>query len=189
MKTISKEQLKILAAGLIIIVAFFCFWAFIYTPQSKKLNSIKSELTLIESQIAEINKITQGQDISLAVKELNSQLISTASNLAASQEEVISNLSNKARLLKIGIKSIVPQEKLLLENKVAGYIIEELSISMSLQCEFRDLGRYLDLLRNNFPYLTRVKSLEVKGEGEGKPILGIALEIVSYLSKPSPDKR
>lgn len=183
MKKISRRQIKIIAAGLIVLVSFICFWVFIYSPQGKKLDSIKKELTFTESQIAEINKITQGKELSMAVEKLNNQLISISDFLPFNQEEVISNLSNKAREFKIEINSIVPQKKSLLEDKVKGYIIEQLPISMNMLCELRDLGRYLGALRDDFPYSVRVKNLEIKGQGEGKPVLDISLEIIAYLSK------
>lgn len=184
MNKLTKEQIKIIAAILIGMIALICFWVFIYGPQSARLRFLKNDLVFTESQISEINKIMQGKELSTAVEELNKQLIQAIGYLPANQEDIIASLSDKARSLGVEIKSISPQKKILLEDRVSGYVIEELPISMSLLCEFRALGKYLNALRNDSPYLVRIKQLQIKGEGEGKPMLSISLEILAYLSKP-----
>ena len=183
MKRLTREQIKIIAAIFIGITALICFLVFIYVPQSKKLRSLKDNLTFTESQIAEINKIMQGKELSEMVEDLNRQFIANISYLPESQEDVIASLSNKARSLKVEIKSISPQVKRPLSEKVSGYNIEELPISMTLSCSFRDLGRYLNVLRNDFPVLVRVGQIQIEGRGKDRSVLDVRLEILAYLSK------
>ncbi|MFC1708654.1 type 4a pilus biogenesis protein PilO [Candidatus Omnitrophota bacterium] len=182
-KKITRRQTKLIVACFIVVAALICFWIFVYGPQSEKLRSVKKDLAFIESQITQIDSIIQGRELSGVVIDLNSQLISLVSFLPANQEEIISNLSNRARKFDIEIKSINPQVKVLLEEEVSGYDIQELPILVNLQCGFKNLGEFLNALRINFPVLVRVKSLNIKGQGEGKPILDINLEILAYLSK------
>jgi len=184
MKKLTKEQIKIIIGGIIAIASLICFIIFIYGPQSKQLKSIKRDLSFTASQIEEINKIMQGKELTEVVQDLNNQLIKVSSSLPLNQEDIVSNLSSEARILKIEIKSINPQEKRLLEDKVIGYDIEELPISISMLCEYRALGNFLDILRDRFPSLVRLKQVTIKSEGEGKPNLDVKLDILAYLSKP-----
>ncbi|MFH1622003.1 MAG: type 4a pilus biogenesis protein PilO [Candidatus Omnitrophota bacterium] len=183
MKKLTQKQVKIIIASTIVVLSLFCFIIFIYAPQNKQLRSIKKELSFIESQIEEINKIMQGKELTVAAEELNSQLMEISSSLPANQKEVVSNLSSEAKALQIEIKSINPQEKRLLEDKVTDYHVEELPIAISMRCEYRALGEFLEILRDSFPFLVRVKKITIKREEEGRPNLDVSLNILAYLSK------
>ena len=183
MKRLTREQRKIIWFSFIAVVLLLCFWIFVYGSQRKRLSSIKMELASIEAQIAEINRISEGRDLSEAVKDFNEELVEAARLLPSRQEEIIFNLSQEARNLGIEVKSIMPSSKELVESKSSAFDIEELSISIKLSCEFRELGMYLDTLRNNFPVLVRIKQLDIRGTGEGKRILDVDLKISTYLSK------
>ena len=183
MKNLTREQIKIIYYSLIIAVFLGAFWFFVYGPQNKKLSSMKEELAYIESQIAEIKEITKGRELTEIVGDFNDQLAKSASFLILKDKEIIYNLSQEARKLNIEVSSIMPSNKQLLEDKVTGIDIEELPISMKLVCEFRDLGMYLEILRNNFPVLAVVKRLDIRGQGEKEPILDVDLQISAYLTK------
>lgn len=184
LKKLTNEQKKIIYISAIMALFLFFFWTFVYNPQSKKFSTIKRELTEAEQQIAQIMSIAAGRNLADAVGELNKNLMEVTSMLPAEETTVISSLSQAARRLKIEVKNIIPSGRQVLENKVSGYVIEELPISMSLICEYRVLGEYLNILRNKFPVLVRVKQLDIKGKGEGTPNLDISLQIVTYLAKP-----
>ena len=183
MQKITKRQIKLFAACFITVAAFLCFWVFGYGPQGENLGAAKQELSFAEGQIAQIKNIMQGKEPSGAVRDLNGQLISLISYFPENQEDIISSLSNRSRKFNIEIKSINPHKKVILEEKVSGYEIQEVPISMSLQCGFKNLGEFLNDLRTNFPALVRVKSLNLRGRGEGQPTLDINLELLAYLSK------
>lgn len=183
MKKLTKEQIKIIISGAIAVFSLFCFMIFIYGPQSKQLKTFKEESSFIESQFEEIKRITQGKELTVAVQELNGQLMEVSSFLPANQEEIVSSLSNEARALQIEIKSINPKEKQLLEDKVTGYIIEELPISISMRCELKALCEFLDILRDSFPSLVRVNQITIKSEGEARPILDVSLNLLAYISR------
>lgn len=184
LKKLTSEQKKIIYISVIMALFLFFFWAFVYNPQSKKFAAIKRELTETEQQIAQIMSIASGRNLADAVGELNKNLVQVTSMLPAEETTVISSLSQDARRLRIEVKNIIPSGRQVLENKVSGYVIEELPISMSLICEYRVLGEYLNILRNKFPVLVRVKQLYIKGKGEGTPNLDISLQLVTYLAKP-----
>lgn len=179
----TKEQKKIIYIGLIVLFSLLSFRFFVYGPQAKRFALMKKELTRTEAQIAEIKSIAEGKDLSQAVKELKIELMQVKSKLPPREEIVIQNLLESAKKLKIEVKNITPSSKRLLEARVGGYDIEELPISMSLVCEYRVLGEYLNILRNSFPILVRLRRLDIKGKGEGQINLDITLQISAYLSR------
>jgi Tfp pilus assembly protein PilO len=183
MINLTREQLKIIKIGIVVLVFLLGFWFFVYIPQSKKLTSIKRQLSYIESQISEINKLIENKELTEAVKKLKLELDKNISQLPSGEEDIIDVLSQKAKDLNIEVKDIIPSSSRILEDEVSGYKIEELSISMKFSCEYKVLGEYLDILKDNFPVLVRINSIDVKGRGEGKPVLDVSLQISTYLSK------
>lgn len=182
MKRLTKEQKKIILISGIAFTAIVIFWIFIYGPQSRKLSAIRKELQYTESQIRNINYLIQGKELSEAVKDLAEQLNRKANLILVSEEDLIHNLSEEARELNIKVKNIKPSGKQS-THQVAGYNIEESFISMNLSCEFRELGEYLNILRDNFPMLTKIRKLSINGKGEGRANLDVSLHISAYLAK------
>lgn len=182
-KNLSREQKKIIYISAVGLVFLFSFLVFVYGPQSRKFAAIKRELSQTENQIKEIMSIVGGRDLPQAVRDLKTRLTNTASKLPSKEDVVISNLSENAKKLNLEVKNIIPANKQLLGNRITGYIIEELPISLSLVGDYRALGEYLNILRNNSPILIRVRQLEIKGKGEGRSDLDIALQISAYLSR------
>lgn len=182
MKKLSHEQKKIIYIALIIIAFLLLFWIFVYAPQSRKFISINRQLSGAEAEIAQITRVAEGKELSEAIRDLQSRLKKIEINLPSKDGDVINNLSGLARKLKISIKNLDPQDSILLENKVPGYNIEELPVSMQLAGEFKAIGEYLDTLRNDFPVLIQVKQLNIRGKGEGQADLDINLKLSAYLN-------
>lgn len=183
MKTLSKEQKKIIYISAIVIVSLLFFWVFVYVPQSRKLVAIKGQISDAEAQIAEINRMAEGKELSLAVRDFQSRLNNIESKLPFKKEDVINSLSEAARKLKIDIKNLALSPEQELSNKIPGYDIEEFPISMNLACDYRALGDYLSILRNTFPVLVRIRQVNIQGRGEGQDVLDIELLISAYLNK------
>ena len=185
MKKLTKEQKRIIYLGAIILVAIILFWLIIYAPQSRRLRAIKNQLNDAEARIAEITQIAEGEDLSVVVRKYNEQLIGLQNKFPSSEEAVINFLSENARRLKIDVKNITMAANILLKDKIPGYEVEELPISMNLSCDYRSLGEYLSILRNDASILARIRQLGIRGEGEGRPVLNVTLQISVYLSKVS----
>ncbi len=179
----TKEQKKIIYISAIVLVCLLIFWIFVYGPQARSFAAIKRKLQQAESGIAQIMSIAGGRDLAEAVRGLKTNLVKVTGKLPATEQVVIYNLSETARKLKIEVKNIIPSGKRLLENKISGYDMEELPISMNLVSDYRLMGEYLDILRNNFPVLICVRQLDIKGKGEGRTDLDVALQISAYLSR------
>lgn len=180
---ITKEQKKILYISAVVLLFFVCFWSFIYRPQGSKFLETKKELAATEKQISEILSLTKGEELSEAVKKLKVSFDKTSGEFSQGEEGLIRNLSDQANRLKIKVKNINTAVSRSLDVQVAGRKLEELSISMNLSAEYRQLGEYLDILRNNLPILVKVTQVDIKGAGEGVPELSIELKLLAYLFK------
>jgi hypothetical protein len=184
MVNLTKAQRNIFILSITIVIFLLCFWVFVYLPQKNKLSSIKKEITYIETQIAQINKMTGGRDLTEVATGYNTQLRDISAVFSFSEEELIDNLSKEAKNLNIEINSIKPLEKKAIEEKTH-LKIEELPVNMQLSCEFRDLANYLKILKDNFHMLVKVRKIDIMGAGEGKDVLKVNLQISAYLSKGS----
>ncbi len=185
MKSPSAQQKKIIYITLIISFFFFLFWFFVYAPQNRRLNLAKQQLKETEAQITEIMRITKGRKLSYAIRGLKEQFQRMAMMLPSTEQEAAIQVSEGARSQKIEIKNLAFAPKRPGKAKIAKYEIEELPISMNLACEFRVLGGYLSNLRNSSTLLTKVRELNIKSNGEGRPGLEVNLQISVYLSKAS----
>jgi len=96
---------------------------------------------------------------------------------------VINYLSEAARKLRISIKSISLDNNKAEQTQVPGFTIIKLPISLKLNCEYKALGEYLHILRDNSPFLIRVEHLDISGQGEGVASLDVNLKLLGYLTK------
>lgn len=183
MARLTKAQKNIILLSILAVIFLLCFWIFVYLPQQKRLSSIHKEISYIDTQIAQINEMTGGSDLTEALSDFNARIRDMSAIFSSNDEEVIGSLSKEAKKLKIEIESIKPLEKQPVKDLDPSLNIEELPIAMQLSCEFKDLANYLKILREEFPVLIKMKRLEVKGGGEGKDLLSVNLDISAYLSK------
>ncbi|MDD5431889.1 MAG: hypothetical protein PHO70_02755 [Candidatus Omnitrophica bacterium] len=184
MKKISKEQRKIIYISGAIIVFLILLLLLVYIPQKNRLQVIKSKLAMAENEIAEINSFSKGKSLPEALRFLNLHLRTIPFKLPEHEEVVVKCLSEEARKLKLEVHDISFSEKTMLLDKIPGYEIEELQITIKLTGGYKALGEYLYNLRNNFPVLIRLRQVNIQGGGEGQFILNISLQISAYLSNP-----
>ena len=182
-KKLTKEQKKIIYVSLICFVFLLIFWLMVYIPQSKRFALVKKDLASVEAQIAEIMKITKGEDLSQVMKDFKINFNRVSSKLPAQDETVISSLTEMAKKTKANIRNITPGARQILESKIPGYELQEMPISLDLTCEDRSLGEFLDMLRNHSQVLVRVEKVNINGKGEGEGNLDVDLQISAYLSK------
>jgi type II secretory pathway component PulM len=181
MKELTKEQKKIISIAAIVLVFIVLFWSFVYLPQSRKLGAIKEELRNADAQIAEINRLTQGRDLTEVVTQLNKQLDKTDDILPAHEDTIVNFLSQSARSLGIDVKNMNVSERKVTDVYVAGRRVEELPVSMNIASDFKSIGEYLNILRDSSLVLVRVREIDIKGNGLGHPELNASLQITAYL--------
>lgn len=182
MKKLTEEQKKIIYIALAVIVIISVFWIFVFAPQRRRLAAMKKRLRTTEAQIAQIQDITQGKDLTTAVTELNQTFAMLTSTLPAGEKAVIHYLSEQARKFKVEVKNIALLDKRPVEHGISGFTVEEQPISMKLVCGLRSLGEYLNILGDGTAMLIKIRRLDIQGSGEGQPDLDIRLQISVYLS-------
>jgi Tfp pilus assembly protein PilO len=147
------------------------------------LSAMKNKIAFMESEISQIGKITGAKPLSEAVKDLNLLLKEASGRLPVSENEVIRDLSENARKLKIEVENISFLNKQDLSINIPGSALKELSISLKLVCTYQDLGRYLLALRDNFPILISLKQVNIHGNGQGQANLNVELIVSAYLQE------
>ncbi len=183
MKKISKEQKKIIYISLVLSAFTVFLWILIFSPQKNTLVSIKGRLSQTEARIAEIKQLTQGRDMAVVVAELDKKLVDALNKLPSRQEVVISYLSDNASNLGIAIKNINLSDKQITMKKISNYIIAEVPISINLTGEYKAIGEYLNILRDDSVILSRIEKINIKCKGEGTIYLDASLEINAYFAK------
>lgn len=182
-QNITPEQRKIIRMSAIGFIFLSSILVLICAPQIRKLARIKRQLSDTETQIAEINRLTQGKDFSVAMQEFRASLLKDTNQLPQTEDIVMSILLDTAKRLKVEVRSITPSSHKELNDAVSGYIIKELPISMAMNCDVKMLGEYLNTLRDSPDILSRVRRINIQGKGEGEPALDVNLGIAVYLSK------
>lgn len=177
----TREQKRIIYLGALTLAFIFLFWFLVYAPQGRRFASIKRRLAEVEGQIARIQSIAEGGDLAGAISGLRLRLTKISKILPKEETAAIYSLSEAARKLNIQVKNIAPSAKLLIEDKIAGSDLEELPISIVLVSDYRALGEYLSILRNNVPVLIRFNQLDIQGKGEGHAGLDATLQVSAYL--------
>ena len=180
---LTKEQKKIIGMGVGIVIFFVLFWSFIYLPCKREVTVMKEQLSLAQGQIRQINELIGENELVQVVTDLKTNFNSLKSKFPDRDEAIIGYLSQEARNLNIEIKNITISSKESVEHKISNFDMEKLYLSINLVCEFKDLGEYLNILRNESPVLVKVNTLDINGRGEGKPNLDVSLQISAYLSK------
>jgi Tfp pilus assembly protein PilO len=184
MRKITREQKKIYAVFAVVLVSLLVFIVFVYMPESKKLKTIKATLSDAEAKIIEITNIAQGKDLVDVVKNLDEQLKEIEDRLPKKSEDIIDDIRNEAKKLGIESKSESFSPGNPIKKNIPGYEIIELPIDMKLVCDYRALGEYIKALHsNNFPAVMRIEQIDIKGKGEGRSDLEVALHVIAYLEK------
>ncbi len=181
MKNLTKAQLKIIYLVITLILAFILFLFLVFFPQRNKLSQIKNELDGTDAQINEITSFYQGQDLAATVTKISQQLSGALELLPSKEEIVIKYLSKNARKFEIDVKNMSLAEKKQFKDKVQGHVIQELPISMSLNCGYKALGEYLSTLRKDNSLLIKVRQLNIRGQG--RPVLDVNMQISVYMTE------
>jgi hypothetical protein len=179
---LTKAQKKIIEISSLALLALAVFWFLVYLPQSRKLATLKQQLSSIEGEIAAIQIIAKDRELGTVVKDLKTELGQLNRKFAPDDQAVVYQLSESAKKAGIEVKNIDPQDKSS-AGTAAGLNIEELPVALELSCDYRALGEYLDFLQDEFVYLAKIKDVSMSGHGRGNPRLDVTVHISVYLGK------
>jgi hypothetical protein len=193
------EQRKILIISVLVVLAFLVFVRLIYVPQKKRFEVLKKELQTMEAEIREIKKnvgVTGDESMVRSLDVLLKRFKSLDEKFPSKEEALLRALPSYAQRYGIEIRSMQPQKKRAasaidgVEVAIAGYRVMEIQISIAAAGTYKSVGEYARALKEEFPALIKVNSLELSspapGRGkEAQKILNINMSITAYLLTPS----
>jgi len=179
---LSKEQKRIILAGVIALLVFILCGLLIYQPEVKRFSEIKAKLREIDNQISQILSVTEGKEFTRAIKDLNVDLLQATGKLPLTDQNIIYVISDMANKLKIDVKCLTRGSEKVFDDKILGCSIHELPIKLSFSCEYKTLGDFLTALREKSPVLIRLRQIDIKGNGFAQPNLEVTLQLCGYMS-------
>lgn len=187
---IDKRQQNILLMSGIILGAILIFWILIYSPRHSQMTKLKAELSTIEKEIENIQKMTGGKDsLDTLIIKCSNKLKEYELKLPDKEEATLRELAVQADKMGIRVMSISPQGKVdsKCQVNIEGCKCKEMKISMQLTTSYRKIGEYLGIVQDKFPSLIKINEIKLKKEGEERGIskLSVSLNITLYMLVPA----
>ncbi|MBU1112432.1 MAG: hypothetical protein KKH93_00980 [Candidatus Omnitrophica bacterium] len=189
--SITKTQKKIIIAASLAILVFVIFLFFVYIPGKKEMSQLKSTLQAKQKEIQDIQMmVDQGQPLEESIRMLKERFDFLEGKFPVKEEEPLRMISDLARKAKVNLVSINPgpkknlvdknQKNLTVDNKAC----QRITVAISLDCSYKDLVKYIELLKQELSALVIVDNLEVNKNNSGsnrdlKVRLGISFYLLS----------
>ena len=187
LKKLPQSQKKIIIVTLVGVTAFLIFWYFIYSPIRASLLKIRPEVYSLESQVRAVEKILKSAKTArVGVKLLKDRFQELNTKLFAKEEKSLILLSDFAKRLNIEIVSIKQQPKIALVDEsgekidYSGRVLQIVPVSVEMKCFYKDLVKYLEMLRNSLPSFVTVEKLKINRVAPKSPRLNVVLEVNLY---------
>jgi len=184
------SQKKAAVSILAMVLVFIVFIVFIYIPMHRELDKTIAEYGSVEKEISDI-KNAAGKDKSLdeIIAALKKRLTELENKFPAKEEQILSDLSDRAKDLKIDLINMTPDKKRLVTgidcaalNK-KGCVLQEMAITMNMRTDFRTFAGFMKSLKENFPFYIKLDSAHlVRLAGSDRhPMLDIEVKLHAYL--------
>lgn len=187
-RNLSPSQKKIIIISLVVVLAFLFFLLFIYLPTKNTVLKIKSELFDKERQIQEIETMLgDAKSLDEGIRLLKERHQRINKKFPQKEEEGIKILSDFARKLNIQILSIEPKPKqeFLDENNnkvtIEGMTCQSLLVSIEMSCLYKDLVRYIQVLKESLPAFFTIETLKINKDKSGTLRLNVKFDINLYI--------
>ena len=186
---ITQGQKRILIITSIIAALFIVFYVFIYLPATDTVKRFKAELLQIENKINTTESIV-GKDRPLekGFSALQKQLKELSIKFPDSEKETLKAVSNAAYASGLNVVSTKPQAMVLVLDKnknpvkVGNRFCKKMTVSITTRSTYKDLGRFLEALRNDIPNLLTIEHLKitkVQKKGEIKADINLTMHLLS----------
>ncbi len=185
----TKTQKKIILAAAIVTSVFLIFCFFIYVPGKKQISNLRQELMGKQKEIDDIQAIvSQGDSLEQSIARLKEKCTLLEGKFPLKEEDTLGAISDLARKAKINLASVSPSPKKIVvdENQknltLDGKACQSLSVIISFDCSYRDLVKYIELLKEDLPSFAIVESLEANknNSGTGRD-LTVRLGLIFYV--------
>jgi Tfp pilus assembly protein PilO len=189
MKLKSREKILIVLA--IIAGAVWAFDSFYYTPQNRKINTLKAEIKAADLKLNESLLLSKG------VETLEAEVLHQEGELKRLSERTLKgeefrtflkHLARESNPLQMKVISLNPQEEKIspLDGKQEASISKHrrVSIQMVLHSTYVKVGTYLKGIEE-LPFLINVDSLQLEKNEEVQPLLKVTLGLSMYIMEES----
>jgi len=186
-----KSREKILIVLAVIAGAVWAFDSFYYTPQNRKIKTLKAEIKEADLKLNESLLLLKGVETLEAEVLLREGELKRLSERTLKGEEFrtfLRHLARESDSLQMKVISLNPQEVETppLEAKKEASISKhrKVSIQMVLHSTFSKVGTYLKGIEE-LPFLINVNSLVIEKNEEVQPLLKVTMGLSMYILEES----
>lgn len=188
MKDISPSQKKVVGITAMAVLIAVLTGIFLYVPTLQKVGLLKNELMVAQNQIEQIEAaVGSEQSIAEGIKLLKDRYSALDIKFPSQEEEALKLVSELARAHNISIITMKFQPKaefLDVENKkvdIEGKICRILPVSIELTSSYKDLGQYIEILKESLPAYVTIERLNIRKELGAASNLRVTLDLNLYL--------
>ena len=187
-KKINPAQKRIVLISTAAILTFFIFWFLLYTPIKGGVGRLKKDLTDIDSQIKQIEKVVdRHRTIDEEMKSLEERYAQISSKFPSKEEEALGMLSDFARKLDLSVLSVRSQPKMPFVDadkqkaEIDGKTCQKFLVTLEIKGSYKDFLAYLETIKELLPAYLTVERLQISKDLSGSPGLNINVDFNLYL--------
>jgi len=183
-----KSREKILFVLACIAISVFIFDRIYYTPQSRKISSLRAEIKSTDLKLQELNLILKG------VEAAESEILRLEKELKGLNERILRgeefrfflrHLAKESNSPQMKIISITPQEERIPvpEGKKGSppFEFRKVSVQMVFNATFTKLGTYLRGMEE-LPFIIHIENLQVERNEGLQPYLKVTMGVMMYVT-------
>src|SRR4030042_2506716 len=182
-----KRREKILFFLVIIAVAIFLFDRLYYTPQNRKVLSLKGEVKAADLKLSELSLLTQGLETTeTMITQMEKELKGLSERTLRGEEfrVFLRHLARESDPLQMKVISIIPsEEKISPPEEKKGSVpadSRKVTVQLVLHSNFAKLESYLKGIEE-LPFLVQVEGLQIQRNDEVQPLLKVTLGLKMYI--------
>ena len=182
-----KKREKILIFFVIIAVAIWVFDQFYYTPQKKKIVTLKEEVKAADLKLKESILFTQGvETVEAEVGRLEKELQRLSDKMLRGEEfrAFLKHLGTESDRLQMKMVSMTTQEEKLSQPEgkkgPSAFQYRRVAIQMVLHSRFNGLRTYFKGIEE-LPFLVAVDHLQVERIGDGTSFLKVTMGLSVFV--------
>ena len=175
------------------VVAFvFCFMQLLIFPASRYADRLREGNISVKKHFQELSGPGKPplEDTLLALRK---ELLEREGNLTQKEKasEVLTFFLKKANEMGLQVISVRPETAALYPTtekplQLDGKVCQALSFQMDLNCSYRTLGVYLEMLEKESPFSFTLDGVEIQKKAEAVAEVKISLFLTTYLFGTSP---
>ena len=182
-----KKREKILIFFVILAVAIWAFDAFYYTPQRKKIKTLKEETKAADLKLKESVMFTQGvETVEADVARLEKELQKLSDKMLRGEEfrAFLKHLGSESDRLQMKMISMATHEEKPSppdgKKDPSAFQYRRVAIQMVLHSRFNALRTYLKGIEE-LPFLVAVDHLQVERIGDGTSFLKVTMGLSVFV--------